>query len=282
MKEVIIIGGGPAGVSAALYTARAGCKTLIIHKGQGALAKAELIGNFYGQATPPSGMALVETGLTQARQAGAETVLDEVTGISLDEHFTVETVNEKYTARAVILATGASRSAPSIPGLTEYEGKGVSYCAVCDAFFYKGKDVAVLGGGAYALREAGELLPLVNSLTVLTHGKAPEAAFNAPVITEPITKITGEKAIERIHFKNGDSLSVAGLFIAVGVAGGTELAMKIGAVADANGIAVDNAQQTSIPGLFAAGDCVPGMKQIAKAVYDGALAGTEAVRYLRE
>jgi thioredoxin reductase (NADPH) len=157
----------------------------------------------------------------------------------------------------------------------------VSYCAVCDAFFYKGKNVAVLGSGAYAYHEAEALKPLVGGLTILTHGQLPEAKFTAPIITEPIARIEGEKTVTHVRFENGDKLEISGLFIALGSAGSTELAKKIGAATDVNGIVVDAGQQTSIPGLWAAGDCVPGMKQIAKAVYEGALAGTEAVRFLR-
>jgi thioredoxin reductase (NADPH) len=158
----------------------------------------------------------------------------------------------------------------------------VSYCAVCDAFFYRGKDVAVLGSGAYALKEALDLQPLVNKITILTHGENYAVDFGYDVITHKITQIGGGASLKEITFENGDTLDAGGLFIAIGVAGGTELAKKIGAVVDENGIVVDSRLCTSVPGLWAAGDCIPGMKQIAKAVYDGAVAGTETVKYLRK
>jgi thioredoxin reductase (NADPH) len=268
MTDVLIIGGGPAGVSAALYTARAGFSTRLVYKDFGALATAERIENFYGQATPNiNGAALVGAGLAQAAHVGVDVVQDEAVGLCLTDFFTVEAVNASYRSKVILLATGASRTAPAIPGLKAFEGRGVSYCAVCDAFFYRGKDVAVLGNGAYARQEARELEPLVKSVTMLNPDDAAE--------------IIGDKTLTAVKLKNGGELPVSGLFVAVGVAGGTDLAKKLGATVNGGGIIVDENLRTGIPGLWAAGDCVAGMRQIAKAVYDGALAGMEAVRYLR-
>jgi thioredoxin reductase (NADPH) len=259
ITDVLIIGGGPAGVSAALYTARGGLKTRIIYKDSGALTKAACIENFYGQAVPPDGETLIQTGLNQARKVGAEVIQAEVVGISLGEHFTVATTDAAYHAKTIVLATGANRGVPDIAGLCAFEGKGVSYCAVCDAFFYRDKNTVVLGTGAYAQQEARVLEPLAKSVTLLE----PSA----------VMEITGEDTVSAIKLKEGSELPVDGVFIAIGVAGGTELAKKLGAETDANGIVVDNDMRTSVPGLWAAGDCTPGIKQIAKAVYDGAAAG---------
>ncbi|MCL2404935.1 MAG: NAD(P)/FAD-dependent oxidoreductase [Defluviitaleaceae bacterium] len=286
MTDTIIIGGGPAGVSAALYTARAGMKTLIIHKGGGALDKAERVENFYG-SPGTTGPALLETGLTHAADMGAELASGEVVKIQRDVqdgHFTVQTTSESYTARTLLLATGASRLAPAIPGLSTYEGKGISHCAICDAFFYKGKDVAVLGSGPYALSEANQLLPLVKSLTLLTNGEEPSTQLppEINIRKEKIQEIIGESRLTAVALEpDGEHIPLNGLFIAMGVAGATELARKAGAFVENNAVIVDKNMQTGVPGLWAAGDCTGGMKQIAKAVYEGAIAGTDIVIYLR-
>ena len=196
---------------------------------------------------------------------------------------TVITEGGEYEADSVVLATGTSRMAPKIKGLKEYEGHGISYCAVCDAFFYRGKDVAVLGNGNYALHEALELLPTSNSVTILTNGK--ELDFQVPenikVNTNIIDSIGGNDVVEEVHFQNGEMIQVSGLFVAIGVAGSTDLAKKLGAETQNNKIIVDENMSTNIPGLYAAGDCTGGLLQISKAVYEGAKAGTEIIKYLR-
>ena len=160
---------------------------------------------------------------------------------------------------------------------------GVSYCAVCDAF-YRGKNVAVLGEGEYALHEVRDLLPVVRSVTLVTNGKTPtiEIPDGVQLDTREIAAIEGEGAVERIRFKNGAALPVAGVFVAHGVAGSAELARKIGALTDGNRIIVDPTMATNIPGLYAAGNCTGGMLQISKAVYEGALAGTAVIKASRE
>jgi len=145
MYDVIIIGAGPAGISASLYMKRAGLNVLIISKGYGALEKASKIENYYGLKDVVSGKELFDTGEEQAKKLGIEIIEDEVTNVQKDNYFTVTTINREYEAKKVVLATGTNRQTPNIKGIKQYEGKGVSYCAVCDAFFYKNKDVAVLG-----------------------------------------------------------------------------------------------------------------------------------------
>ena len=170
--DFLIIGYGPAGISAALYALRSGHSVQIVGYDGGALAKAHLIENYYGLATPVSGKELLEIGKSQARQLGAEISEDQITDLFFDGNLFVASSKEKqYSGRVCILATGAARKKQPFAGLSRLEGHGVSYCAVCDAFFYRQKNVAVLGSGEYALHEASELKQVASSVTILTNGK---------------------------------------------------------------------------------------------------------------
>lgn len=279
MADIIILGTGPAGISAALYTARAGLDTLVIGKDGGALEKTERIENYYGFPQPVSGRELLQNGIAQAERLGAHVVKEEVLGISYDGNFTVQTSGGSHTAPEVILAAGSSRKTPKIEGIREFEGHGVSYCAVCDGFFYRRKAVAVLGEGDYALHEARELLPLASKVTVLTDGKESKTDFppELEVVTKKISALRGEGVLQTVEFADGASLPVSGLFVAIGVAGSADLAKKLGAETEGSSIRADQNGRTNIPGLYAAGDCTGGLLQIAKAVGDGAAAGTSAI-----
>ena len=286
MAKVVIIGSGPAGVSAALYTARAGLDTTVLTRGPGALARAEGIENYYGVPGPVSGAELERRGIEGAKAVGVQFVEAEAVGLTFTDKLTVETLSGDYPADAVILATGASRAAPPIPGLKALEGHGVGYCATCDAFFYRGKDVAVLGSGEYALHEASALLPLAKSVTLLTGGAPLTAEFPPEIAlcTEKVEAILGEEAgkVTGVRLAGGRELPLDGVFVALGVAGSTALARKMGAEVDGNRIVVDEHMMTTVPGLFAAGDCTGGLLQVAKAVYEGAMAGNEAAKALRK
>ena len=284
MANVVIIGSGPAGVSAALYTARAGVDTTVLTKGPGALARSEGIENYYGVPGNITGAELERRGIEGAKEVGVKFVETEAVGLTFTDKLTVETLNGDYPADAVILATGASRTAPPVPGLAALEGHGVSYCATCDAFFYRGKHVAVMGSGEYALHEASALLPLAASVTLLTGGAQLTAEFPAEIAvrTEKVEAILGEEKVTGVRLAGGEELPMDGVFIALGVAGSTALARKMGAEVDGNKIVVDANMMTTIPGLFAAGDCTGGLLQVAKAVYEGAVAGNEAAKALRQ
>lgn len=284
MPNIVIIGSGPAGVSAALYAARAGVETTVLTKGPGALDRAELIQNYYGFAEPISGAELERRGIEGAKALGVQFVTTEAVGLTYTDKLTVETLAGDFPADAVILATGASRAAPHLPGLAGLEGHGVSYCATCDAFFYRGKDVAVLGSGEYALHEVQALLPVVKSVTLLTNGSPLTASFppEVTVCPEKVNAILGEERVSGVELSGGKTVALSGVFVALGVAGSTALARKLGAEVDGNHILVDEHMQTTLPGLYAAGDCTGGLLQVAKAVYEGALAGTEAAKALRK
>lgn len=283
MSELIVIGHGPAGLSAAIYAVRAGIHTIVIGKDGGALSRADQVENYFGFEEPISGRNLIDRGIQQAKRLGVEIIEDEVVGIGFESDFTVKTTHGEYKAKSVILATGAGRFTPKIQGLEQYDGKGVSYCAVCDAFFHRGKDVAVLGGGEYALSEAQELQPIVKSVTILSNGEEPSAKIppEFKVITKGIETFSGDEILKEVRFQDGTSLAVSGVFVAMGVAASGDLARKLGAEVSGKKIVVNDAMETGIPGIFAAGDCTGGLLQIAKAVYQGAVAGTEAVKFIR-
>ena len=160
----------------------------------------------------------------------------------------MQSKTNEYRAKTVILATGASRRAPRIKGLSDYEGKGVSYCAVCDAFFYRGKSVAVLGEGDYALHEAMELLPVVGSVSLLTNGKEPTVEFpkEITVYKDEIASFQGDNVLNSTVFKDGSTLPVKGVFVAVGVAGSSDFAKNLGAETAGTTIVVDENMQSYI------------------------------------
>ena len=282
--QAVIIGGGPAGVSAALYLARANIKTAIVENGPGALARAHKIENFYGIAA--SGIKLYAEGLEQARSLGVDIIQDEVLAVEYYDSFvlTLKHAAEPLPAPALILATGTKNVTLNLPGLVELEGKGISYCAVCDGFFFRKKKLAVLGHGAFALHEAEYLRHIAAEVTVLTNGQDDSAAKAAgfATLTTPVTAVTGSERLEAVHFADGSKLEVSGLFIALGTADSTDMARKLGAQLDGRFIKVDADGATNIPGLFAAGDCIGGLKQVAKAVHDGARAGLAAIKFLRK
>ncbi len=283
MGKIVIVGSGPAGCSAALYAARAGMETTVISKGIGALQKAEQIQNYYGFEEGITGAELYRRGVAGAQAVGTQFVTAEVVGLDYAATLVVQTTVGDYPADAVILATGTGRIAPKIAGLAEHEGRGVSYCATCDAFFYRGKTAAVLGTGEYALHEVQALLPLAGKVILCTNGEPLTAEFPAgvTVCTEKLEAIEGEETVTALRLAGGGLLPADGLFVALGVAGSAALARKLGAPVENGRIVVDEKMQTRIPGLFAAGDCTGGMLQVCKAVYEGALAATEAIKQIR-
>lgn len=288
--DCIIIGKGPAGITAGIYIKRANKNVLIIGKDGGALERAEKIENYYG-VEKITGKELIQKGIKQAQTLGIEVVTDEVTGIGYvvegQANYKVKTRNNEYLTKTIILATGASRKRPNIRGIQEYEGKGVSYCAICDAFFYKNKDVAVLGEGDYAFAEASELLPVAKSVTLLTNGKEP--VENRSIEEEKLTinqreivEFRGDTTIKEVHFSDATKLEIQGVFIAIGTASSGDLAKKLGAMVENNQIVVNEKMQTNVPALYACGDCTGGLLQISKAVHEGTIAGLEVIKFLKD
>lgn len=285
MENIIIIGGGPAGISAALYAARSGRDPLVIEHGPGGLEKAERIENYYGIGEPLSGKELYERGILQAKSLGVRIITAQVVAVEGFDTYTLKTDQGDFSTRSVIFATGAGRKVPRLPGLKELEGHGVSYCAVCDAFFYRKKKVAVIGNGDFALREAEEIGNVASQVTILTNGLSPNFSKEppCPVDERPIGRLLGESTLCAVEFEDQERLEAAGVFLAMGIAGSTDLARRMGAeLTDKGLIRVDENMCTSIPGIFAAGDCTGGLLQVAKAVHEGALAGMSAVQYTRK
>lgn len=283
MYDAVMIGSGPAGLSAALYTSRANLTTLVIGKDRGALEKADRIENYFGMAEPISGCELVENTKTQARSLGVELVEDEIFHITWNGHFILEGKNGTYESLTVLLATGTGRKTLKIEGIKELEGRGVSYCAVCDAFFYRGKEVAVLGNEDYAIHEMSQILPVVKSAVLLTNGRElkTEVPEGVRVIREPLRSVDGTERVEGITFEDGSSIAVEGLFVALGSAGAMELARKAGAFTEGQNIKVNERMETNIPGLYAAGDCIGGLLQISTAVGEGAQAAMSMIPFVR-
>lgn len=285
MADILILGYGPAGISAALYGLRAGLDVLIVGKDAGALARAHMIENYYGLEKPLSGPELAEVGKKQALALGAKIVDDEVTDLFFDGNdFVAGGLSGEYRGKACIMATGSARKKQPLPGMAELEGHGVSYCAVCDAFFYRQKKVAVLGSGEYALHEVSELLPMASSVTLLTNGSETTATFPGTVTVETrkLAGLVGEGAFKGVRFEDGTEEAFDGLFVALGSASATDLARKSGAAFDGANPVLGPDFQTTVPGLFAAGDCTGGTLQVAVAVGEGAVAGLAAIKYLRE
>lgn len=288
MVDVIIIGKGPAGISAALYTVRAGLRTLVIGLDNSALHKTDRVENYYGFAEPVSGKYLLEQGEQQARRLGVKFVHSEVIALEKAEYFEVYTAEENYSAKAVLMATGQQTKKVNIQGLEEFEGRGVSYCTTCDGFFYRGLKVGLVGFKDYAMHEAMELEPLTKNITIYTNGNELELTekykFHASrfsINNKKIKSVAGNEVIEGITFEDGSVEKLDGLFVAFESASSVDFARKLGVITKNNSIVVNENQGTNLNGLFAAGDCTGGFKQIATAVGQGAMAGRRIIEYIR-
>ena len=198
---------------------------------------------------------------------GAEIFTGEVLDLMFADQFHARVKGadgeREFLAKSVVVAAGSVRAKAPVSGLDAFEGKGVSYCAVCDGFFYRKKNVVVLGSGAYALSEAKELLLLAAQVSICTLGE------------EPKVEIPAEYAVDK-------EIPVDGIFVALGTASAADLARKTGAAVQSNKLVVDEKLMTTVPGLFAAGDCLGGILQVAVAVGEGAKAGLAVVEYLRQ
>ena len=281
MYDVTIIGAGPAGISASLYAKRANLNVLVLYFGESNLEKSSKIDNYYGFAEGISGDNLYENGISQAKKLGVDVKQLEVIGIeNLGKTYNVKTEAENFETKSVIIATGNRKVKPSIKGIAEFEGRGISYCAICDGFFYRNKNVAVIRNGKFAVNEATELSHVVNKVTILTNGlENPECEFE--VNTNKISVINGKEKVTDIEFDDGSKLEIDGVFIALGEAGASDFAKTLGIIQNGENIKVNDKMETNVKGVFACGNITGGLLQICKAVYEGAQAGLSAVNYIR-
>lgn len=284
--DVVIIGRGPAGLSAALYTSRAKLSTLVLGSDASALQNAQ-IENYFGFEQPIQGSQLLQAGVKQATRLGVHLRDEQVTSIEPDNGYLVQTDAGQYHAKAILLATGQPPRKPNIKGLPELEGRGVSYCSTCDGFFFRGRRVGILGNGNHALQEALELKPIVSEVTIFTNGKQPQftgeyaaQASQFAMEQRPIAALRGDGALQAVVFSDGET-PLDGLFVALGTASSVDFATKLGVFTEGNAIVIDPEGRTNLEGVFAAGDCTGGLRQIAVAVGQGAVAGKAIIDHVR-
>lgn len=300
--DVIVIGGGPAGLTAAVYAGRAGRKVLVLERYVcgGQIAFSSEVENYPGFARI-SGADFASTLMSQAMNFGAHIEYEEALSIKqLSDRtgFVVVTEGNQYESSAVIVATGARCRNIGVSGETDFRGRGVSYCAVCDGAFYKGRDVAVIGGGNTALEDAIYLSEICNKV-YLVHRRdefraEPELVNRIEQCSNVIKlmntvpeNISGTELVESITLKNiidstTTTVAINGVFVAIGRIPDTEFVADIVRLND-NGY-VDSGEEctTNIPGIFVAGDCRKRqVKQLTTAVSDGTVAAIAAIEFLR-
>lgn len=280
MIDVIIIGAGPAGVTAALYLKRLKKEVVIFTTNNSTLKKAHTIDNYYGLSNIP-GNELYELGIKQAVELGIKVVNAEVLEINKEADFSVVTTDLIYTSKVVIIATGVSRVNSSIKNLSAFDGNGVSYCATCDGFFFKDKKVAVIGSGDYALLEATHLLNVTDNVTIFTDGNDVSDNIKASGIKTITDKISEIKKEDKLILIGDTDYQVDGVFVALGVAGSSSFAKKLGLAMNGNYLLVNESYETYIEGLYAIGDCIGGFLQISKVVNDGAQVSLHINKFLK-
>ena len=298
--DVVIIGGGPAGLTAGIYTSRARLSSLLIEKmaAGGLIVNAGLVENYPGFPQGIKGLELAESMNKQAAKFGLETLLAEVTGLELKgKQKIVKTSEGDINAKAVIIASGSDRAKLGVPGEEEFTGRGVAYCAICDAAFYRDLPVAVVGGGNAAMNEALELSKFASRVTVIHRRQElratrilQEQAFAEPKIeflwNTVVEAIEGEGVVKRLRLRNvlnGEKsvLDISGIFVAVGFKPNTDYLKGVLSL-DANGAIITNEKmETEVPGIFAAGDIrSSAIRQVIAAAGDGAVAAIYAGRFI--
>ena len=293
MTDLIILGAGTAGLSAAIYAVRAGLSLRLLETSLpgGQILNSPDVDNYPGIPSI-SGFDFVQNLTAHAAGLGVEPEFTAVSQADLAGNVKrIRTGREVLESRAVILATGASHRSLGCPGEAELRGKGVSYCATCDGAFFRGKDVAVVGGGNTALEDALFLANLCRRVYLIHRReefRAQQAAVNAVrsreniqlVLGEQVERISGDRLVSAVTLKSGRELPVSGVFIAVGLAPNT--ALFEGQLDLDNGyIRAGEDCHTSLPGDFAAGDVrTKPLRQLITAAADGAVAAVEAGKYL--
>ena len=304
LYDVIIIGGGPAGLSAAIYLTRAKYRVLVLEKGQfgGQITITHEVVNYPGVGIC-SGKELTDTMYQQAEYFGADFLIAEATGLQLEDDIKIVHTNRgDYQCLGVLLATGAHPRMVGFQGEDEFKGRGVAYCATCDGEFFTGKQIFVIGGGFAAAEESVFLTKFASHVTILIRGEdfscaeaVAEQARNhekIDVVTNTVVEeVAGDNGLNYIRYKNhvtgevteywakdGDTF---GVFVFVGYAPETDLVKGVAELNEQGYVITDKSQKTSVDGLYAAGDiCVKPLRQVVTATSDGALAATELEKYV--
>lgn len=296
--DVIIVGGGPAGLSAAQYAARSNLKTIVVDKSPtaGALAFTSRIENYPGLPEPVSGKELLDIFRKQAVTFGAEYVEKQVVGVRLDgEVKEVYTMEESYRGKTLIIATGAMGRKPSLKGEAEFLGRGVSYCAICDAAFYRGKTVCVIGDSEEAVKEAGLLTRFAEMVYLISSSNKLKVEDDHPVLQiqnlrvltgHSVASIEGSETVERIRIVDSEqkesTKELSGVFVYLHgnraivdfLAGTLELSEE-------ECLVTNKMMETSIPGVYGAGDvsCAE-VRQVVIAASNGCIAALSAEKYI--
>ncbi len=299
LYDVIIIGGGPAGLSAAQYTARSRLRTIVLDKSStaGALAYSSRIENYPGVDEPLTGKELLDRFKKQAIQFGAEYRDDsQVIGVKLDglvkEVFTLE---RTYLGKSVIIATGSMGRKAAIPGEAEFLGKGVSYCAICDAAFFKGRTVCVLGDSEEAVKEAGLLTEYAGKVYLISPSVKLKVEDGHPVLHaknmevilgRKVTAILGNETVERIRMRDSkgkeSELELAGVFVYIyGSRPIVDFLAESVHTSENECVIVNRMMETTVKGVFAAGDvtCIE-VRQVVIAASNGCIAALSAEKYI--
>ena len=301
-KDLIILGSGPSGLSAALYAGRADLNPLVLTgmtlHGQASIT--DTIENYPGFPEGIGGAELGQLFQTQAERFGAEIIMDQAISVDLSAApFQIETYSDLYEAKTVIISTGAAHRKLMIPGETELTGRGVSYCGTCDGWFFKGKDIVVIGGGDSALEEGLFLTRFATTVTIIHRRDELRAgailqkrAFENPkmkfVWDTVVTEIMGEDAVNAVKLMNVKTnkeqiLDTEGVFIFIGHKPNSELFKGQLDLDDEGYIQIDKFMETNISGVFAAGEVAdPNFRQVITSAGMGAAAAIQATRYLEQ
>ena len=300
--DVVIVGGGPAGLAAGLYTSRARLKSLLIERAGtgGWIVNAGVVENYPGFPKGITGLELADLMTEQAKKYGLEIFLAEVSGLEIKgERKAVKTAEGDFAAKAIIIAGGSDRIKLDVPGEKEFTGRGVAYCALCDAAFYRDVPVAVIGGGNAAINEALHLTKFASRVVLIHRRKELRATriLQEKVFAEPkiellwdtvVEAVEGEDMVNRLKIRNvvsgeKSTLDISGIFVAIGSRPNTDYLKDILTLEAHGYIPTNEKMETGVPGIFAAGDIrANSIRQLIAAAGDGATAAVYAERFIAE
>ena len=276
MKDVIVIGQGPSGISCAIYLKRFNLNPIVIAKDFGALETKATIENYYGIESI-DGKKLIQKGIDQAKKLGIEVINEEVISIENYGTFEVITNKNKYEGKAVYLAVGKAKAKLNKKGLKEFEGKGISYCATCDGFFFRKKRIGIVGSGDYMLKELEVLRNFSDDIIVFSSS---DLDIKEKVVKDEIIEFYGDDKLEGVKTIN-DDYKLDAVFIALGSLDAFSIAKHLGLILDEKNNIVVNDYMSNIEGVFAGGDVIGGLLQVSKASSDGANAAFSINKYLK-